>query len=126
MTKRREKTLLVTKPLKVTIQSPAMDPYTHVEYARLRIETSNILVTLKRECENKIENPVVTLEDKSEYVKERVKNALLLVSSLPGQLTSSLALVKTLVTSFSDRVHANLGDIDTSVRNSNSNALCFT
>ena len=50
----------------------AMDPSSHVEYARLRIETSNILVTLKRECENKIVNPVVTLEDKSEYVKERV------------------------------------------------------
>ena len=103
-----------------------MDPFTHVEYARLRIETSNILVTLKRECENKIENPTVTLDDKNEYVKERVKNAQLLVSSIQGQLTSSLALAKTLVTSFSDRVHANLGDIDTSVRNSNPNALRFT
>ena len=82
-----------------------MDPFTHAEYARLRIETSNILVTLKRECEIKIENPTVTLDDKKEYVKERVQNAHSLVSSINGQLTSSLALAKTLVTSFSERVH---------------------
>ena len=103
-----------------------MDPFTHVDYARLRIKTSNILVTLKRKCEIKLENPAVTLEDKSEYVKERVKKALLLVSRLPGQLRSSLALAKTLVTSFSDRAHANLEDIDTSVKTSNANALRFT
>ena len=69
-----------------------MDPFTHAEYARLRIETSNIMVTLKREIEIKIENPTVTLEDKKEYVKERVQNAHLLVSSVSGQLTSSLVL----------------------------------
>ena len=94
-----------------------MDPFTHTEYARLRIETSNIMVTLKREIEIKIEDPTVTLDDKKEYVKERVQNAHSLVSSVSGQLTSSLALSKTLVTSFSDRVHTNLVDIDTSVRN---------
>ena len=103
-----------------------MDPNTHVEYARLRLETSNILVTLKRECEINIENPAASLSDKAEYVKERVKNAQLLVSSIPGQLTSSLALAKTLVTTFSDRVNAHLEDIDHSVRNSNPNILRFT
>ena len=103
-----------------------MDPFTQADYARLRIETSNIMVTLKREIETKIENHTVTLEDKKEYVKERVQNAHMLVSSVSGQLTSSLALSKTLVTSFSDRVHANLEDIDTSIRNSNSYAIRFS
>ena len=107
-------------------KSPAMDPNTHVEYARLRLETSNIMMTLKSECENRLENPEATVKDKTEYVKERVKNALLLVSSIQGQLTSSLALAKTLVTCFSDRVHARLEDIDTSIRNSNPNAQRFT
>ena len=73
---------------------PAMDPFIHTEYARLRIETSNIMVTLKREIETKIENHTVTLEDKKEYVKERVQNAHMLVSTVSGQLTSSLALAK--------------------------------
>ena len=108
------------------IYHPAMDPFTHAEYARLRIETSNIMVTLKREIEIKIENPTVTLDDKKEYVKERVQNAHSLVSSVSGQLTSSLALAKTLVTRFSDRVHTNLEDIDTSIKNSNPNALRFS
>ena len=108
------------------VYHPAMDPFTHAEYARLRIETSNIMVTLKREIEIKIENPTVTLDDKKEYVKERVQNAHSLVSSVSGQLTSSLALAKTLVTSFSDRVHTNLEDIDTSIKNSNPNALRFS
>ena len=67
-----------------------MDPFIHAEYARLRIETSNIMVTLKREIEIKIENPTVTLDDKKEYVKERVQNAHSLVSSVSGQLQALL------------------------------------
>ena len=79
-----------------------MDPNSHVEYARLRIETSNVLMNLKRECEIQLEDPEVSLEDKVNHVKENVGNALFSVSSIPGQLTSSLSLAKTLVTS----VHA--------------------
>ena len=80
------------------IRNPAMDPNTHVKYARLRLETSNIMVTLKRECEIRLKDPEATIEDKTNHVKERVKNALLLVSSIKGQLPSSLALATTLVT----------------------------
>ena len=52
-------------------RSPAMDPNTHVEYARLRLETSNIMVTLKRECEIRLKDPGATIEDKTNYVKEK-------------------------------------------------------
>ena len=79
-------------------KNPAMDPNSHVEYARLRLETSNIMMKLKREYKISLEDPGVPLEDKINHVKEKVGNALLLVSSIPGQLTSSLSLSKTLVT----------------------------
>ena len=78
-----------------------MDPNTHVEYARLRIETSNVLRNLKRECEICLEDLEALLDDKEAFVKEKVENALLLVSAIQGQLTSSLSLSKTLVTNFS-------------------------
>ena len=103
-----------------------MDPNTHVEYARLRLETSNILRTLKRDCESHLEDLVAMIEDKEAFVKEKVENALLLVSAIQGQLTSSLSLSKTLVTDFSMRVHSSLKDIDTSIKTSNPNALQFT
>ena len=82
-----------------------MDSSTHVEYARLRLETSNVLRTLKRDCEIRLEDLVATIEDKEVFVKEKVENALLLVSAIQGQITSSLSLSKTLVTNFSVRVH---------------------
>ena len=69
---------------------------------------------------------MATIEDKEAFVKEKVENALLLVSAIQGQLTSSLSLSKTLVTDFSVRVHSNLKDIDTSIKTSSPNALWFT
>ena len=81
-----------------------MDPNTHVEYAKLRLETSNILRALKRQCEKSLEDLVATPEVKETKIKENIENALLAVSAIPGQLTSSLSLSKTLVTIFSIRV----------------------
>ena len=95
-----------------------MGPNSHVEYARLRLETSNAMMKLKMECEVILEDPGVPLEDKTNHVKEKVQNALLLVSSIQGQLSSSLALAKTLVSYFSKRVHARLQDINISIKNS--------
>ena len=37
-------------------RDPAMDPNTHVEYAKLRLETSNILRALKRQYEKSLED----------------------------------------------------------------------
>ena len=103
-----------------------MDPNSHMEYAGLRIVTSNVLMNLKRECEIRLEDSEVSLDDKKNHVKEKVGNALLLVSSIQGQLTISLSLAKTLVTSFSKQVHAQIEDIDTSIKNLSPNALRFT
>ena len=69
---------------------------------------------------------VATIEDKEVFVKEKVENPLFLVSSIQGQLTSSLSLSKTLVTNFSVGVHSNLKNINTDLKNLNPNALRFT
>ena len=71
---------------------PDMDPNTHVEYARLRLETSNILRALKRQCEMSLEDLVTSPEVKETQIKENNENALLAISDIPGQLTSSLSL----------------------------------
>ena len=83
-------------------------------------------MNLKSECEIRLEDPEVSVENKKKHVKEKVGNALLLVSSIKGQLTSPLSLAKTLVTSFSEEVHARIEDIDISIKSSSPNALRFT
>ena len=103
-----------------------MDPFNTVDFARIRFDTSILMKRLKKACETDIEDLSLNLDDKKKAVEEKINAATLEISTIQGQVTSTLDLSKRLITNFTVTVMEHIEDIDRGLVNKSENVMRFT
>ena len=89
-----------------------MDPFNIADFARIRFDTSILMKRLKKACKSDIEDLSLSLDDKKKAVEEKINAATLEISTIHGQVTSTLDLSKRLITNFSITIMENIEDIN--------------